>query len=252
MLRLAIVGSQACVPGAHKGEETWPGPPLVQNKWKKLLHRSQADSWATPSLFLMILAWTALACGMETMRTKQAVLVLASIVAVATGTPLSAEENDLVAPDIVRLEESHVVNGINFVAVASESRRYSLTCSVKSTACITPKKDKKYLLFTKNTKWKMPGATGFINLEFIQDWTVKYNSGENIGLVPEGGGGPNELGMYLLDEGGYDQDFVVKDGPIFYGRGLSDEDRQKAWKNFFLMMIEGMAGNMELPPLNPA
>src|SRR5262249_47906265 len=28
------------------------------------------------------------------------------------------------------------------------------------------------------------------------------------------------------------------DGPIIYGTGLNDEDRQKAWKHFFMQMVE--------------
>lgn len=85
----------------------------------------------------------------------------------------------------------------------------------------------------------MPGAKTYLTLSIIQDWTVKYNSGENIGLVPQGNtkGG---LGMFLLDStgGAYDQDVVFKDGPIIYGTGMNDQDRQNAWKHFFLMMVQ--------------
>jgi len=42
--------------------------------------------------------------------------------------------------------------------------------------------------------------------------------------------------MFLLDTtgGGYEWDTIISDGPIIYGTGLSDEDRAKAWKHFFL------------------
>lgn len=51
--------------------------------------------------------------------------------------------------------------------------------------------------------------------------------------------------MYVLkkgpDEGGYDQDIVATDGPIIYGTNLNDEDRQRAWKQFFMLMLESCA-----------
>ena len=67
-------------------------------------------------------------------------------------------------------------------------------------------------------------AKTFITLAFVQDWTVKYNEGGNIGLVPEESGGPDKLGMYVLDKtgGGYEQDTVIADGPIIYGTGMND------------------------------
>jgi hypothetical protein len=48
--------------------------------------------------------------------------------------------------------------------------------------------------------------------------------------------------MFLLDRtgGGYERDTVVSDGPIIYGTGMNDADRQKAWKHFFLMMVEAV------------
>jgi hypothetical protein len=40
------------------------------------------------------------------------------------------------------------------------------------------------------------------------------------------------------DSGGYEQDTVNTDGPIIYGTGMNDADRQRAWKHFFYMMVE--------------
>jgi hypothetical protein len=79
-----------------------------------------------------------------------------------------------------------------------------------------------------------------LTLAFVQDWTVKYKEGGNIGIVPEQGGGPNKLGVFLLDTpgGGYEQDTIFSDGPIIYGTGMSNEDRAKAWKHFFMQMVE--------------
>jgi hypothetical protein len=118
---------------------------------------------------------------------------------------------------------------------------YTLFCNVKAAGCITPERGKNYLLFDTSTRRKMPGAKDFITLAFVQDWTVKYNEGENIGLVPEDAKG--DLGMFLLDRtgGGYEQDTIFSDGPIIYGTGMSEADRQKAWKHFFLQMFEAVA-----------
>jgi hypothetical protein len=45
-----------------------------------------------------------------------------------------------------------------------------------------------------------------------------------------------------LDEtgGGYEQDTISHDGPILYGTGMNDQDRQKAWDHFFMQMVEAV------------
>ena len=92
----------------------------------------------------------------------------------------------------------------------------------------------------QNTRWKMPGAKDFLTLAFLHDWLGKYDkaTSEHIGLVEQGGGGG--LGIFLLDrrEGGYQRDTIFYDGPIFYGTGMNDADRQRTWKNFFMKMVE--------------
>jgi len=146
-----------------------------------------------------------------------------------------------VPPEIVRLEKVQVEDELKNVRVGNSKRSYLLYCNVKADGCMTPEPDKNYLLFDKNTRWKMPGATNFLTLAFMQDWKVKYNQGENIGLIPEKNDG--DFGVFILDEtgGGYEQDTVFSDGPIIYGTGMSDADRQKAWKHFFLQMVEAVA-----------
>ena len=74
---------------------------------------------------------------------------------------------------------------MKIVTVGNAQRHYSLFCNVTAAGCITPERGKNYLLFDGKTRWKMPGAKDFIDLAFVQDWTVKYNQGENIGLIPE-------------------------------------------------------------------
>jgi hypothetical protein len=56
------------------------------------------------------------------------------------------------------------------------------------------------------------------------------------------------LGMYTLDEG-YDQAVIFKDGPIFYGAGLIGNDRNVAWKNLSMLMMETAARQQGMPAL---
>ena len=38
----------------------------------------------------------------------------------------------------------------------------------------------------------------------------------------------------------YEQDVIVQDGPIIYGRGMSPDDSKEAWKHFWLMMVQAV------------
>jgi hypothetical protein len=165
------------------------------------------------------------------------------MVVVSCCTVLSAANaQDIVRPEVVRLERVRVDDEMKIMTMGNAKGHYTLICNVKADGCITPERNKNYLLFNKDTRWKMPGAKDFLTLAFIQDWTVKYNSGENIGLVPEEDANTG-LGMFFLDPvgGGYEQDTVFSDGPIIYGTGMNDADRQKAWKHFFMVMVEAVA-----------
>jgi hypothetical protein len=154
--------------------------------------------------------------------------------------PAWASAQSIVPPETVRLENVRVDGEMKIVTVGNAKAHYTLFCNVKADGCITPERNKNYLFFNKDTRWKLPGAKDFLTLAGMQDWTVKYNEGENIGLVPEDAKG--DLGMFLLDRtgGGYEQDTVFSDGPIIYGTGMNDADRQKAWKHFFLMMVKAV------------
>jgi hypothetical protein len=154
-----------------------------------------------------------------------------------------ARAQDIVPPEIVRFENVRVDGDVKTVTMGNAKGHYSLSCNVKADGCITPKPNKNYLLVNKDTRWKIPGARDFITLASVQNWTVKYNKGINIGLVPEQKGGPDKLGMFLLDttSGGYERETVISDGPIIYGTGLSDEDRRKAWKQFWVLMVKACA-----------
>ena len=58
--------------------------------------------------------------------------------------------------------------------------------------------DTEYLVFTKSTRWKFPGAKAFMTLEFLQNYTISYNDEENIALVPGGDGPVRDFGIYWL------------------------------------------------------
>ena len=146
-------------------------------------------------------------------------------------------EDKLVPPETVRFENVQIDGDMRTVYVGNNKKHFVLYCSIKADGCFTPKENKDYWLFDAHTRWKMPGATKPIGLDFLQDWTVKYNKGENIGLISKDA---DDIGVFLLDPtgGGYEQETIFSDGPVIYGTGMNDEDRQKAWKHFFLQMVQ--------------
>jgi hypothetical protein len=154
--------------------------------------------------------------------------------------PVAAKAQNLVPPEVVQLENVQVEGEMKSVYVGNSTNHYFLYCNTKAAGCITPEENKNYLLFNSDTRWKMPGAKDFITLAFVQDWTVKYNKGENIGLVPQDAKG--DMGMFILEPtgGGYEQNIIISDGPIIYGTNMNDADRQKAWKRFFMQMVEAV------------
>ena len=153
-----------------------------------------------------------------------------------------ANAENLVPPEVVRLENIQVEGDVRTVYMSNANKHYVLFCNVKADGCITPEENKNYLLFDSSTRWKMPGAKDFLTLRVMQDWTVTYKKGKNVGLIAEDAGTGPGIGMFILDEteGGYEQDTIISDGPIIYGTGLSEEDRAKAWKRFFLQMVEAV------------
>ena len=142
---------------------------------------------------------------------------------------------NLVPPEVVQLENVQVEGDMKTIYVGNANKHYLLICNINADGCITPEENKNYLLFDSNTRWEMPRAKDFLTLKYLQHWTVTYNQGKNIGLIAEDPSTPSTglgIGMFILDEtgGGYEQDTVSSDGPIIYGTGMNDQDRQKAWK----------------------
>jgi hypothetical protein len=173
---------------------------------------------------------------------EELALKIAMLASLMLWSVTAASAQNLVPPEVVQLEMMQVEGGMRTVYVGNANNHYLLYCNTEaSSGCITPEENQNYLLFNANTRWKMPGAKGFITLAFIQDWTIKYNQGENVGLVAENG--KADLGLFIRDPkgGGYEQYIILSDGPIIYGTGMSDADRQKAWKAFFLKMVQAVA-----------
>jgi hypothetical protein len=109
---------------------------------------------------------------------------------------VAASAQSVIPPEIVRPESVHIDGHVKIITVGNAKRRYTLSCNIKADGCITPEPGKNYLLFNRNTRWKLPNATEFITLTFFQDWLVKYTEGENIGLVSQEPNG--DLGIFLL------------------------------------------------------
>jgi len=170
------------------------------------------------------------------------VRIIAMLASLMFWSVTAASAQNLVPPEVVQVEMMQVEGGMRTVYVGNANNHYLLYCNTEASGgCITPEENQNYLLFNANTRWKMPGAKDFLTLAFIQDWTIKYNQGENVGLLAESG--KADLGLFIRDPtgGGYERYIIMSDGPIIYGTDMSDADRQKAWKNFFLQMVQTVA-----------
>jgi hypothetical protein len=92
-------------------------------------------------------------------------------------------------PEVVQMKSVETIQRELHVTVGNSSGDYVLVCNVESNKngeqnCLAPQPQRNYLLFRKNTKWLMKGATTPMGLDFMQDWSVTYNDKENIGLMP--------------------------------------------------------------------
>lgn len=93
-------------------------------------------------------------------------------------------------PEVVQLINVEMVEGMMHVTVGNVSGDYVLVCNPSANkesgvqSCLAPRPQRNYLLFRKNTKWRIKGAKEPISLDFMQDWSVTYNDKENIGLLP--------------------------------------------------------------------
>ena len=110
------------------------------------------------------------------------------------------EGSSLIPPEVVRVENVRLEEGTKIIIVGNDTGRYVLLCNIKAIGCMTPLPGIEYFVFTKDTRWKFSGATEFMTLKFIQDWTESYANTENIGLFPKNSGlGQGRFGVYIFE-----------------------------------------------------
>ena len=78
--------------------------------------------------------------------------------------PAATFAQDLVPPEIVRLEKTRIEGYQKIVEMGNGSSHYALYCKIQMPGCITPEPNINYLLFDKNTRWRMPRAKDLITL----------------------------------------------------------------------------------------
>ena len=133
----------------------------------------------------------------------------------------------LIPPEVVRSEEVQIESGVKTLTAGNAHRRYHLFCNATVDSCVTPTPDKNYLVFSKTTRWQMPGAKVPLTLKFLQDFSVTYNNQENIALFPADPDTDSSFGMYgLLSAFNHYRDeytcFDDSDIPSFYDRCQSN------------------------------
>ena len=114
--------------------------------------------------------------------------------------PTKTQPDDLLGttrPETVRGESVRIVKGMKMLTVGNDQGHYQLSCDTKQDSCVTPVPGRDYLLFTKDTRWKKPGASDFLTLKWLQGWSGSYNNQENIALIPADDEGIT-IGMYCL------------------------------------------------------
>jgi hypothetical protein len=104
----------------------------------------------------------------------------------------------LTPPEVVRSKEVQIEGEVKTLTVGNEHELYHLTCNATLDSCVTPVSGKDYLVFSKTTRWQMPGAKVPLTLKFFQDFSVMYNNQENIALFPAEPGTDSSFGMYVL------------------------------------------------------
>jgi len=115
---------------------------------------------------------------------------------------------DLVEPEIVRLESISINGNTKTIHVGNAKGHYTLNCTIGAesasdpkykdtliTMCTSPKSDLDYWVYDNKTKWNIPGAKETSTLQFFEDFSVAYK-GENIALVPTDN--KSDWGIYSL------------------------------------------------------
>lgn len=123
-------------------------------------------------------------------------------------TSLPAYADNLIEPEIVRLESVSVGNTQKVIMVGNNNGHYVLKCTIGAdngddpkykdmpiTKCATPKPNTDYWVYNNETKWMLPNAKVPTTLQFFKDFSVDYK-GESIALIPTDN--KSDWGMYSL------------------------------------------------------
>jgi len=153
------------------------------------------------TLLLILCVFVGVSCSSSGSPQKPAQTSAVKPASVATvEQPTNTQSDDLLGttrPETVRGESVRIVKGMKMLTVGNTQGHYQLSCDAKQDSCITPVPGRDYLLFTKDTRWKKPGASDFLTLKWLQGWSGSYNNQENIALIPADNEGIT-IGMYCL------------------------------------------------------
>ena len=149
----------------------------------------------------LLLAATLCSCWSAPKPSEPAIPLAAHLVP-SDGTPVSGAPE----PEVAQLKKIETTDGEKHVTVQNVAGEYVLVCVEAANdkekhpiqSCLSPRPQQNYLLFRENTKWLVNGAKNPINLAFMQDWSVTYNRGENIGLMAAKKTDAEEFGVYWL------------------------------------------------------
>jgi len=150
---------------------------------------------------VLLLVATLCSCSKAPKPSESAIPLAAHLIP-ADGAPVS----DAPEPEVVQLTKVETIDNEKHVTVENVAGEYVLVCVEAANdkekhviqSCLSPRPQQNYLLFRENTRWLVNGAKTPINLAFMQDWSVTYNRGENIGLMSAKKAAAEEFGVYWL------------------------------------------------------
>jgi len=164
----------------------------------------QKSSMIMPRIMPASLFLVAILCSCPNApKQSEPAIPLAAHLIPTDGTPVS----DAPEPEVVQLKEIETIDNEKHVTVENVAGEYVLVClvavndkkKVYGQSCLSPRPQQNYLLFRENTRWfAFKGAKTPVSLAFMQDWSVTYNRGENIGLMSAKKADAETFGVYWL------------------------------------------------------
>ena len=137
-----------------------------------------------------------------TPKSSEPAIPLAAHLIPSDGAPVSGAPE----PEVVQLRKLETIGIEKHITVGNVAGEYVLVCVEEANdkekqviqSCLSPRPQQNYLLFRANTRWLIAGAKEPMNLAFMQNWSVTYNRGENVGLLPAKKSDAEEFGVYWL------------------------------------------------------